>query len=201
MDAQPNPQAALEAALASPGRGKSLALDEVVRLAYPRLQHLADRLLNDYPVVRLWTQADDVLQEALVRLVGALTFLRAASAAEFFGLASLEIRRALSDLARKFSGPRWAFTHGHAERMSPACDDVAGVLADLADLEPSSAIHEAIEKLPVFEREVVSLKYYHGWTNAEMAELFQVKEETVRLHYHDAPSKLRCRLRAPEVAV
>jgi RNA polymerase sigma factor (sigma-70 family) len=43
-----------------------------------------------------------------------------------------------------------------------------------------SAFHKQVEQLPVEEREVVGLIFYHGWTQAPIAELFDVSERTVR---------------------
>jgi RNA polymerase sigma-70 factor (ECF subfamily) len=48
------------------------------------------------------------------------------------------------------------------------------------DLEDWSAFHEALERLPAREREVVSLVFYHHWTQAQIAELFQVTVRTVQ---------------------
>lgn len=54
--------------------------------------------------LRRWEQSDDVLQEALLRLHRALADLKPTTAAEFFALASLQIRRVPIDLSRKHYG-------------------------------------------------------------------------------------------------
>jgi RNA polymerase sigma factor (sigma-70 family) len=41
-------------------------------------------------------------------------------------------------------------------------------------------------QLPVEEREVVSLTYYHGWTQAEVATLLQVTVRTVQRRWQSA---------------
>ena len=53
------------------------------------------------------------------------------------------------------------------------------------------AFHEAVEKLPTKEREVIGLTYYNGWTQAQIAELFQVDERTIRRYYQYACDELR----------
>ncbi len=59
-----------------------------------------------------------------------------------------------------------------------------------ADLERWSAFHEEVARLPVEEREVVSLVFYHGWTQGEVAELVGTTERTVRRHWKAAMLKL-----------
>jgi RNA polymerase sigma factor (sigma-70 family) len=47
-----------------------------------------------------------------------------------------------------------------------------------------------VDGLPVAEREVVGLVFYHGWTQAQIAELFQVDERTVRRRWQSACLRL-----------
>jgi RNA polymerase sigma factor (sigma-70 family) len=58
------------------------------------------------------------------------------------------------------------------------------------ELERWRCFHEEVEKLPVEEREVVGLRFYHGWTDAEIAELFGVAERTVRRRWASGCSRL-----------
>jgi RNA polymerase sigma-70 factor (ECF subfamily) len=53
-------------------------------------------------------------------------------------------------------------------------------VADPADLDRWHALHEAVEKLPAELREVFGLTFYHGWTQAEIAELLGVSDWQVR---------------------
>jgi RNA polymerase sigma factor (sigma-70 family) len=48
-----------------------------------------------------------------------------------------------------------------------------------------------VAKLPAQEREVVGLAFYHGWSQAEVAELFGVSERTVQRWWQSALLKLR----------
>ena len=45
-------------------------------------------------------------------------------------------------------------------------------------------------RLPAQEREIVGLIYYHGWSQAQVAELFQVNVRTVRRWWESALVKL-----------
>jgi DNA-directed RNA polymerase specialized sigma24 family protein len=59
-----------------------------------------------------------------------------------------------------------------------------------SDLDLWSAFHEQVEWLPAEEREVVGLTFYHGWTQAQIAELFGVDERTVRRRWRRACRQL-----------
>src|SRR5262245_882866 len=83
-------------------QGEEGARDELLTLASGWLRRLVAVMLSDYPRVRRWEQTDDVMQNALVRLWRALQDVRPATPREFCGLATLQIRRELLDLARHY---------------------------------------------------------------------------------------------------
>ena len=62
-------------------------------------------------------------------------------------------------------------------------------------MEKWCAFHEAVERLPVEQREVVGLIYYHGWTQAEVAEHLGVSKRTVQRHWAAAMLKLHALLK------
>ena len=64
---------------------------------------------------------------------------------------------------------------------------------DLEDLERWCLFHQQVEQLPPEEREVVGLIFYHEWTQAQVAELFQVNVRTVRRRWESAMQKLWAR--------
>jgi RNA polymerase sigma factor (sigma-70 family) len=51
--------------------------------------------------------------------------------------------------------------------------------------------HALVDNLPVEEREVVGLIFYHGWTQQQVAELFQVSVRTIRRRWISACQRLR----------
>jgi DNA-directed RNA polymerase specialized sigma24 family protein len=98
------------------------------------------------------------------------------------------------DLVRHFHGPQgqsvrlesWpSGTTGPAELEPPERADPSD------DLERWSAFHEGVARLPAEEREVVGPVFYHGWTQAGVAELLQVSERTVRRRWESALFSLR----------
>src|SRR5262245_31845225 len=85
--------------------GDQSARAELIGQACERLRLLTRRLFKEFGRVRRWEDTDDVLQNALLRLWKALEHVAPRSSREFYGLASLEIRRELIDLARQYYGP------------------------------------------------------------------------------------------------
>jgi RNA polymerase sigma-70 factor (ECF subfamily) len=174
--------------------GDLAASDELVRSVLGRLEQLARRMLRRFPGVRNWAETGDVLQSSLMRLLRALEEVRPASMRDFFNLAAVQMRRELLDLARHFYCPRGKGPD-RAERLAPAAGgepppESAGTEDYDADLERWSAFHEGVEKLPAEEREVVGLIFYHGWPQAQIAELFGVDERTIRRRWRSACLKL-----------
>jgi RNA polymerase sigma factor (sigma-70 family) len=177
--------------------GDLAARDELLKSVGSRLERLARKMLGRFPGVRQWADTCDVQQNAVLRLLRALESVRPPSVRDFFGLAAEQMRRELLDMARQASRARRA-------GMQPlAATDDTEVLAaldgpapteDLDDLELWQRFHEMVHDLPAEEREVVSLVYYHGWSQPQVAELFGVNERTVRRRWRAACVRLQERL-------
>jgi RNA polymerase sigma factor (sigma-70 family) len=178
--------------------GDTTAREKVIATAAGRLERLARKMLRRFPAVKRWEDTLDVLQNALIRLDRALRAVAPKSSREFFGLAAEQIRRELIDLARHYTGP-----HGHGRNhqsgmfvgdvanngLQPAAPD-----PDADELEKWAAFHEAVAHLPAAEREVFMLAFYHKWTHAQIAELFQVDERTIRRRWRASAELLTAAL-------
>jgi RNA polymerase sigma-70 factor (ECF subfamily) len=169
--------------------GDEAALDALLRYNCDRLTSLTRRMLGDFRRVRRWTETADVLQNALLRLVSALQEAKPQTSREFLALATLQIRRELLDLARKYYGP-----HGMgANQDSAAAGPKAAPAEEKGNLshEPCSLaqwteLHQQIGALPDEEREVVGLLFYQGLSQAEAAEVLNVSVRTVQRRWHAA---------------
>jgi RNA polymerase sigma-70 factor (ECF subfamily) len=168
--------------------GDRAATDAFLRCVCGRLERLARSMLRGFPNVRRWAGTDDVVQSALMRLLHSLETIRPENTRHFANLAALHIRRELLDLARHFRN-RLDRPGGGADGQGAAepADPGGGAAGEL-DLW--SAFHEQVGRLPVEEREVVGLTFYHGWTQAQIAELFRVDERTVRRRLRSAAQRL-----------
>jgi RNA polymerase sigma factor (sigma-70 family) len=174
--------------------GDGAAVDALLRHCGHRFTLLTRRMLGDFQRVRRWAETDDVLQNALVRLVSALRSVEPQTPQDFLALASLQIRRELIDLARHFYGPEGI--GAKHESRAPA-DSTGSGAADPADdrHEPASLaqwteMHELIDTLAAEDREVIGLLFYQGLSQAEAAEILNVSLRTVQRRWHDALCKL-----------
>jgi RNA polymerase sigma-70 factor (ECF subfamily) len=175
--------------------GDLSARDELLRGLCARLECLAARMLRRFPGVARWAQTGDVLQNSLLRLMRALQTVRPDTVREFFGLAAEQMRRELLDMARHFYGPCGLGANHDSDRR-PA--DIRGwppAIADRADdaedLERWSAFHECVASLPAEGREVVSLLFYHGLSQADAAGLLDVTVRTVQRRWQSALLRLQ----------
>src|SRR5204862_2255254 len=137
---------------------------ELLNCACARLTQLTRKMLRDYTRLRRWEQTDDVFQSAAVRLYRTLGDVQPATAADFYRLAALNIRRELLDLARHYYGPQGLGAHyasvaGGSEQSTPAFDQPASE-DDPGRLAAWTAFHTQVENLPAEEKEVFDLLWY-----------------------------------------
>ena len=154
------------------------------------VQRLAYTSFRKFPRVARFTELDDIVNGSLIRLLAALRTIRPASTREFYAVANTMIRRELLDLIKKFYGPTGAGTNESAVRVGPG-EGEYDPSAVVEDLDKMTAFHEGVERLPIEEREAISLRFYHGWTQSDIAELFEVNVKTVERWQADAKKKLR----------
>ena len=168
--------------------GDNAALDALLHNYRDRLTFLTRRMLGDFQRVRRWAETDDVLQNALVRLVSAIKSVKPQTSRDFFALATLQIRRELIDLARHYYGAEGIGanhdSHGRDDLDQPESRDELNSLAQWTEL------HEQIGLLPEEERDIVGLLFYQGLSQTDAAEVLQISLRTVQRRWHDALCKL-----------
>jgi RNA polymerase sigma factor (sigma-70 family) len=182
--------------------GDESARKELLNCACERLTRLTRKMLRGYPRLKRWEQTDDVLQNAAVRLYRALEQVRPASPADFFRLATLNIRRELLDLAKHYYGPQ-----GRGRKHASLGQDDGAESESPTGLDPPEAgdephrlaawteFHRQIDQLPAEEREVFDLLWYQGLPQAEVASLLNVSERTVKRRWQSARLRLHEALR------
>ncbi|MHC5537442.1 RNA polymerase sigma factor [Singulisphaera rosea] len=183
--------------------GDPSARNELIRGFQDRLERLVRKMVGRDRRVGRWVEAEDVLQNALMRLMRSLETVQPDSTRAFFGLAAEQMRRELLDLARHFYGPlgegaNHESVHPRSEDGRRGVDPPAPD-AESEDLKRWGRFHEEVERLPVREREVVGLVFYHGWTQAQVAELFQVDVRTVRRWWETALVQLHASMNSDTV--
>lgn len=162
--------------------GDRSAQQALLEHAGQRLERLARKMLHRYPSLRRWVETGDVLQNANLRLLRSLKRVPVDSAAGFFGLAAVELRRELIDLSRHFFG-KLGVGANHASDPTP---EVAAPRDEPADLEKWCAFHQRVEHLPAEQREIVNLLFYQGLAQADAAQLLDVSVRTVQRRWQTA---------------
>lgn len=177
--------------------GDENAREALIGQAMDRLMIIARKLLRGFGGegrVEMWTS--DVLNEAYPRLAKALDDVKPSSPVQFFGLARLQMQRALLDRVRANEGregeakprPR-AFSQKNLRADEPEHPhDVASpdgsrhreLMIDLLD---------AIARLPEKEAETVWLKLA-GYTHAEIGEIGGLSKDRVDGLWNKACIKL-----------
>jgi RNA polymerase sigma-70 factor (ECF subfamily) len=176
--------------------GDQAARNDLIRGVLGRLEQLARKMLRRFPNVHRWADTDDVLQSALMRLLRGLQQMEAPSSMrEFYALAAQQLRRELLDLARHFAsskGPGCLQLGLHPGDDSEAPNvEPASPGDDPGELDAWCCFHQEVDRLPPEEREIVGLIFYHGWKQAEVADLFGITERTVRRRWASALEKLQ----------
>ena len=174
--------------------GDSTAKDELIRVGLERVRLIVRRRMARCRVLRRWTESEDVLQEALLRLDRALKALPIETSKDYLRLAAFHIRLVIVDFARRYFGPEGLATN----QVSPNADDEATARAEPAGATSDDParwlawveLHERIACLPEDEREVVELLWYHGLTQKEAAGILAVASRTVRRRWSSAMIRL-----------
>jgi RNA polymerase sigma factor (sigma-70 family) len=176
-------------------QGNGDARNELLQSIAERFERLARKMLRQFPGVARHEQTGDVVQNATLRLLKALEEIQPASIRDLMGLAALQIRRELLDLSRSHRGRKGGRiqTLRHADLVkvdASSQGDFQPMAVVDEDVEAWESLHRAVEQLSTEEREVFSLVFYHGWPQADVAELFQVTDRTVRRWWQSACLKL-----------
>src|SRR5438270_5228191 len=135
------------------------AADELLRATGARLEKLARRMTRAFPNVRGQADTGDVLQNSLIRLLRTLLTLRPTTTRDFFNLAAVHIRRELIDLARRCKGKPWLTVGVPGSSDHPVTQPEEPEPNGPGDYDLWVRFHEAVDALPVEEREVVGLMF------------------------------------------
>jgi DNA-directed RNA polymerase specialized sigma24 family protein len=167
-------------------RGDVEARNEIIELACERLRTLARRMLRGYPGVRRWSETDDVLQGAMMRLHRSLAEVRPETARQFYGLAAAQIRRELIDLARHHNGPEGGGANHHTDGGGDAVGVEPDGRAGPQGRDDWTAFHEHAGRLPEGQRAVFGLLWYDGLTQPEAAAVLGVSLATLKRRWQEA---------------
>lgn len=166
-------------------QGDPEARGRIIDHACERLRLLTRRMLRGYPGVKRWSETDDVLQNAMIRLHRALAQVKPESPRQFYGLATTQIRRELIDLSRHYYGVEGLGARHHTDG-GVAADSKPDERHEPANFESWGRFHELVEKLPDEQRDVVGLLWYEGLSQPEAAEVLGVSLATIKRRWQAA---------------
>ena len=163
--------------------GDRAALDQVYQSLYPDLKRLARaRLRGQGRSDNMDTTV--LVHESFLRLVNARG-LRLEDRRHFFGYAAKTMRNIIIDSARERLAERRG---GGAEHVTLGADDALAV-AETQASEELIQVSDALQELAVVDpelAELVEMRYFGGYSEAEIAELQGVTERTVRRRWDKA---------------
>ncbi len=168
--------------------GDPAALNELLIHFERRLRLLTRAMLRDFPRVHRWDQTDDVYQKALLRLQRALREVSPQDTQAFLGLAALQIRRELWNLAKAYRhrvSPSWVGIDGNG-RSEASCQPTSAAAEGPLALAEWTEFHEAAAALPEPERAVFDLLWYHDMRQEDAAEILGMCIGTVKKRWRTA---------------
>ncbi len=181
--------------------GDSDVRDELIGIAFERLQRIAKKMKNGYDRVGRWEQTDDIVQNASMRLFESLKHVKIVDSRHFYRLAALQIRRELIDLCRHYHG-RHGLGANHQTQMHAAADNtVAPPLHEVGQnsddpqhMQQWSEFHESVDQLPENEREVFEMLWYHELPQEEVAKIVGLSVRQVKRIWRSAKLRLHDQL-------
>lgn len=161
------------------------AKDELLGVAYARMEHRARQMLYGFRAVRGSYDTGDVAHEAYIGLHRSLDSVHPENPRQFLGLVALHIRRTLIDLYRRCRGPE-SYDANRATNVFRGADgavryhvdEVADQGAD-SDQPAWERLHEAVGKLDAGDQELFNFRWILGLTHAQIAAQVGVSEKTI----------------------
>jgi RNA polymerase sigma factor (sigma-70 family) len=141
--------------------------NELINRSYERLRRVAKKIFHeDFPRLRNLHETDSITDEAVARLLVALGEVPLETVYSFLGLAALQIRRVLLDMARKAKPVKQA---PGAAGATPSPDLADSTTNDPVKLAQWEDFHQKVAELPEDERQVFQLCWYGELTQEEVA--------------------------------
>ena len=171
------------------------AREAIITHTCERLRMRTRQMLRSFPNVSRWSQTDDVLQNAMVRLHRSLAQVKPESPRQYYGLAATQIRRELIDLARHFCGPEGVGAN-HDTNQGEAIKRTEITSYKPETVEKWTEFHEAVEELDEKQQAVVDLVWYEGMTQPAAAKVLGVSLATLKRRWQAARLELSEQLKA-----
>jgi RNA polymerase sigma factor (sigma-70 family) len=174
--------------------GDPAARQELLSRAYDRLVRIAHAMFHkDFRRLVGRHDLESVVNEAWISLMRSLESTRPSTNEEFFGLVFLKVRQTLLQIARRdqrHDGRRVEGTLDPDEPEAMEAFDRADTTNEPGRLAILTELHKQIELLPGDERTVFELRYYLGYSQAEIAEILDLHPRKVSRLWQGATARL-----------
>lgn len=182
----------LTAALARHQAGDAAARDQLIALSCDRIVLLSRHALRSYPGVARWEDTDDISQNVALRLWQSLSALQPPTALDFARFISVQIRRELLDMARKYAGPEGLGANHKSvgERIYHSSFGGTDAGHEPIQLAAWAEFHVAVDALPDDEQALFDLLWYQGLSQPQAAAILGVSERTVRRKWRTARARV-----------
>lgn len=174
-------QVAQRLLLARALQGDQEAFSDIVNQYNTLMLRTASMIVGDHDV------AEDVVQDALIQVWHHLPDLRRAGALRPW-LMRIVVNQCISfkrRVTRTAAFTRQTLSEQETDLIAQAADDYKGCMERDWDLA------QAIERLPMKQRVVIVLHYYHSMTLPEMAQALTTSENTLKKRIQAALTNLR----------
>ncbi len=173
----------------SADEGDRSAADALFAALYAELHELARKQLSRGPGATIGTTT--LLHEAYLNISGR-EGTRFPDRARFMGYAAKVMRGLVIDYARS----RQALKRGGGFEITFVGDDVAGPSVDVGEVEQIGAALDELATVDPPLAELVDLKFFGGFSLAEIGTMRGVSERTVQRHWEQARTYLYRAIRA-----
>lgn len=167
-------------------QGDPGAIDEVVDRYQKQLYCFIVRLVNDKTV------AEDIFQDTWLRVIRNIRFFRgeARFSTWLFQIALNLCRNLARQKARRSFVP-----------LEEAADLAEDPEVDAVKILQAQKVRNMVSSLPVKMREVIVLRYYHDFSDMEIAEITGNPSGTVKSRLHRATLMLRSKIEASSLMI
>jgi len=159
-------------------RGDASAFRELVEMHMRRAYDLAYSILGNHH------DADDVAQEAFVRVHRSLSGFRAES--EF----TTWLHRIVTNLALDRSRQRKREIARTVFLDDPFVDGTMKSAEEMISMDVSQHVERALHTLPTMQRAVVILRHMDGLSTKQVSDILRCSEGTVKTHLHRGLKKM-----------
>ena len=153
------------------------------------IKHQALFFYKSLNLVRNNDTADDIIQEAMIKVIKKISDLRELSEAQFVAYIVKTIQHCAVDYQRRNSSVSVLSEIERDENSDILNDDDFMESLDRKDLSVKLGI--ALKQLSHKERNVLIYKYFFEYTDSQIAEFFNIKPGSVRMTLSRARKNLR----------